>query len=50
MKTLEDVSKTRLCSKLYAGILKHSIVLSSCELTVVCVYAEFHRELPDCQK
>lgn len=34
MKTLEDVSKMRLCSKLYAEILKRSFVLSSCELTV----------------
>lgn len=50
MKTLEDVSKTRQCSKLYVGILKHSFVFSSCELTVVCVYTEFRRELPDCQK
>lgn len=50
MRTLEDVCKMRLCSKLYVGILRRSFVLSSCELTVVCAYTDFHREQPDCQK
>lgn len=46
MKMLEDLSHMRLCSKLYVGILKHSFVLSSCELTVVYVYTEFCRSYP----